>query len=76
MGTHVSHAPDRRVGVAAETRSYRGLTKSWLCQGRVGCTGIKKISSSALEVKHQAPGMQIQEFEVKTRRCRFEEPPT
>jgi CO/xanthine dehydrogenase Mo-binding subunit len=36
----------------------------------------KKISSSAHEVEHQAPGTQIQEVEVNTRHCRVEEPLT
>jgi hypothetical protein len=29
MGTHVSQAPDRRVGEAAETKSRRCEVKTW-----------------------------------------------
>jgi hypothetical protein len=40
--THVSQAPDQRVGEEAETRSCRSEAKSWCRQGRLGCTGIQK----------------------------------
>ena len=42
MGTHVSQAPDRRVGIAAEARSCRRAVEARHCRGREGCTGIKK----------------------------------
>jgi hypothetical protein len=42
MCTHVSQAPDQRVGVAAETRS-------WLRQGRVRCTGIQRRKKKPLQ---------------------------
>jgi hypothetical protein len=40
MGTHVSQAPDRRVGIVVETMSCWSEAKTWRRWGRVGCTGI------------------------------------
>ena len=51
MGTHVSQAPDRCVGVAAEARLCRRVATAQHRRGREGCTGIQKRKTPLMHAR-------------------------